>query len=174
MEFEITYEIERRDFARANAAFFRASDRRRLGMWVLLASAVMLLLQPLLYKQFDPDWSYPAVVVPLAGYLVYLAALWVSPYLSGLIHYNKDYLAGKRFVARFSPEEVKVSGEHVAWIHQWPSFQFIRETKEQFVFYDGLTIYIFSKRYFTPTHKEQLRTLIESKVEKGRWVVAST
>jgi hypothetical protein len=169
VEVEITYEIQRKDFARANAAFFRATDRRRLGMWALLAAALMLLLQPWLYKQCDPDWAYPVIVIPLAAYLIYIAALWVSPYLNGLIGYNKDYLDGKKFVARFSADEVRISGEHLTWIHQWPSFRYIRETNEQFVFYDGMTMYIFSKRYFTPSQEEAARELIKNHAVEGRW-----
>jgi hypothetical protein len=103
-------------------------------MWALLAAAFMLLLLPLMYRECDPDWTYPAIVIPLAGYLIYIAALWVSPFLNGLIGYNKNYLEGKKFVARFSAEEVRTSGEHLTWIHGWPSFYYIRETEQQFVF----------------------------------------
>jgi hypothetical protein len=169
LELEITYEIQRKDFARANAAFFRANDRTRLSMWALLAAALMLLLLPWLYKQWDPDWTYPVIVVPLAVYLIYVAALSVSPYLAGLVYYRKDYLAGKKFIACLSAEGVKISGEHVTWIHQWPSFRYIRETNEQFVFYDGMTMYIFSKRYFTSSQEEAARELIKNHAVEGRW-----
>jgi hypothetical protein len=169
MEFEITYEIQRKDFARANKSLFRATDRTRLGMWAILTSAAMLLLLPWLYRECDPDWTFPAIVVPLAAYLVYIASLWVSPYLAGLVHYSKDYLDGKKFTVRFSAEEVRISGEHVTWIHQWPSFRYIRESNEQFLFYDGMTMYIFCKRYFTPSQKEVVRELIKTHAMEGRW-----
>jgi len=169
VELEVTYEIQRKDFARANADFFRATDRRRLGMWALLAAALMLLLLPLMYRECDPDWTYPAIVIPLAGYLIYIAVLWVSPYLNGLIGYNKNYLEGKKFVARFSAEEVRISGEHLTWIHGWPSFYYIRETEQQFVFYDGISMYILAKRYFTPSQQGALRELIKNNAPKGRW-----
>ena len=169
MHLEITYEIQRKDFARANAAFFRATDRRRLGMWALLAAALMLLLQSWFINNAIRTGAYPVIVIPLAAYLIYIAALWVSPYLNGLIGYNKDYLDGKKFVARFSAEEVRISGEHLTWIHQWPSFYYIRETEQQFVFYDGLAMYILAKRYFTPSQQDALCELIKNNAQEGRW-----
>ncbi|HZD94511.1 MAG TPA: hypothetical protein VE133_09665 [Candidatus Sulfotelmatobacter sp.] len=66
MEFEITYKIQCKDYAQASAAVFRASSQSRLTMWMLLGSAILLLLVPLSYKEPGAAWSYPFVVVPFA------------------------------------------------------------------------------------------------------------
>jgi hypothetical protein len=157
---EITYEIQRRDFAEANAVSFRASRRSTLPIWGILGSAILLVVLPLTYKEPPKDWSYPYLVIPFAAYLFYLAVLWISPFLNGTIGYPRASLANRQYKARLSNEEVRVSGEHVTWIHQWPSFPLIQETKNLFIFFDGTTMFIFAKRYFTSPQIETVQRLI--------------
>jgi hypothetical protein len=160
-EIQIAYEIGRRDYAEANAAILRASPLRRLGMWAILGSGVLLLTLPLTYKQPGNDWEYPYLTVPFAAYLFYLSLLWISPFLNGMLTYRQTNLAGKKYAAHFSPDEVRVSGEYIVWIHQWPSFKLTRESKSLFIFYDGVTMYIFAKRYFTAEQMKDLRQLMK-------------
>lgn len=160
-EIQITYEIERRDYAEANAAIHRASRRSLLDMCGILGSALLLLFLPFAYRETGTGWMYPYLVVPFAVYLLYLSILWVSPFLSGLVSYRQSKLSSKKYEAHFSPTEVRVSGEYVVWIHQWPSFRIIREAKNLFIFYDGIAMYIFAKRYFTAAQMEDLRLLIK-------------
>src|ERR1700756_1187694 len=131
-------------------------------MWMLLASALLLLFLPITYREPDAGWSYPFIVVPFAAYQLYAVVLWLSPFLNGIISYKGAKLAGKKYVAHFSPAEVRISGEHLTWIHKWTSFPLIRELPELFVFCDGIIIYIFAKRYFSPEQIEGLRELIKS------------
>jgi hypothetical protein len=159
-EIKITYEIERRDYAEANAAIFRRSRRTGLNFWAFLGSCILLLILSLTYKQPGIGWEYPYLVFPFAGYLLYLSILWASPYLSAIVSYHRINLAGKKYEAHFSTTEVRVCGEYVVWIHQWPSFRLTREAKNHFIFYDGISMYIFAKRYFTATQMEDLRQLI--------------
>jgi hypothetical protein len=158
---QITYEINRRDYAEANAAAFRASRKTGLEFCALLGSCILLLILPLTYKQSGTGWEYPYLVVPFAGYLLYLSILWVSPYIRATIAYRPTNLASQKYEAHFSPSEVRVSGAYVVWIHQWPSFVATRETKNLFIFYDGITMYIFAKRYFTVGQMEELRELMK-------------
>lgn len=160
-EIQITYEIERRDYAEANAAIFRPSRKTGLSFWALLGSCILLLILPLTYKQTGTDWQYPYLVVPFAAYLLYLSILWASPFLNAMVSYRRINLAGKKYEAHFSPAEVRVSGEYVVWIHQWPSFRITREAKNLFIFYDGIAMYIFAKRYFTTAQMANLRLLIK-------------
>ena len=78
-----------------------------------------------------------------------------------MVAYRSTNLAGRKYEAHFSPFEVRVSGEYVVWIHQWPSFVAIRETENLFIFYDGITMYIFAKRYFAAGQMEELRELMK-------------
>lgn len=158
---EITYEITRRDFAEANAIITKASQRPILMLPALLGSAILLCVVPFTYKGFDPDWAYPYVVLPFATYLFYITILWISPYLAGLHGYPWRNLAGNKYVAHFSLDEVKISGQYLIWLHQWPSFKFIKESKKLFLFYDGTTMFIFAKRYFSDAQIEALRRLID-------------
>jgi hypothetical protein len=157
---EITYEITRRDFAEGNAVIFRNSRHSTVPLWGILGSAFLLLVLPLTYKEPGKDWNYPYLVIPFAAYLFYLAVLWISPFVNGTIGYPRANLANRQYKARLSNEEVRVSGEHVTWIHQWPSFPLIRETKNVFIFHDGTTMFIFAKRYFTSLQIESVRQLI--------------
>jgi hypothetical protein len=166
-EIQITYEIERRDFAEANAAIHRASRRSQLDLCGILGSALLLLFLPFAYRESGTGWMYPYLVVPFAAYLLYLSILWVSPFLSAIVGFRRPDIAGKKYEVHFSPSEVRVSGEYVVWIHQWPSFRIIREAKNLFLFYDGITMYIFAKRYFTVAQMEDLRQLIKN-AQAGR------
>jgi YcxB-like protein len=107
------------------------------------------------------DWEYPYLIVPFAAYLFYLSILWISPFLNGVLSYRRTNLAGKKYAAHFSPDEVRVSGEYIVWIHQWPSFTLMRESKSLFILYDGITMYIFAKRYFTTAQMEDLQQLLK-------------
>lgn len=166
-EIQITYEIERRDFAEANAAIHRPSRRSLLDLCGILGSALLLLFLPFAYREPGTGWMYPYLVVPFAAYLFYLSVLWAFPFLSALVSYRRINLAGKKYEAHFSPAEVRVSGEYVVWIHQWPSFMLTMEAKNLFIFYDGITMYIFAKRYFTAAQMEDLRLLIKQ-AQAGR------
>ncbi len=157
---EITYEITRRDFAEANAVIFRASRQSTLPLCGILGSAILLVVLPLTYIEPGKDWRYPYLVIPFAAYLFYWAVLWISPFLSGTIGYRRTNLANRQYKARLSNEEVRVSGEHITWVHQWPSFPLIRETKNLFIFFDGKMMFIFAKRYFTAPQLETVRQLI--------------
>ena len=158
---EITYEIERKDFAEANAITAKAFRKPILTPAALLGSAILLCVLPFTYKGFDSDWGYPYLVLPFAGYLFYLVVFWMSPYLTGLHGYPSRNLAGRKYVAHFTAGEVKVSGQYLIWIHQWPSFRLIKESKKIFVFYDGITMYIFAKRYFSAAQMEALHQMID-------------
>ena len=160
-EIQINYEIERRDFAEANAAIQRASRRSYIDLGVILGAALLLLFLPFAYREPGTAWMYPYLVVPFAAYLLYLSMLWASPFLSGIISYRRTNLAGRKYQAHFSPAEVRVSGEYIVWIHQWPSFRITREAKNLFIFYDGISMYIFAKRYFTSAQMEDLRQLLK-------------
>lgn len=157
---EITYEITRRDYAEANAVVVRGSRQSTLPILGVLGSAILLVVLPLTYKEPGEDWSYPYLVIPFAAYLFYWAVLWISPFLNAAIAYSRSKLANLQYKARLSSEEVRVSGEHVTWINQWPSFQLIRETKNLFIFYDGMAAFIFAKRYFTLPQIETVRQLV--------------
>lgn len=69
-------------------------------------------------------------------------------------------LAGRSFTAAFSVNEVKVTGENIMWVHQWPGFHLITESPRLFVFYDGMTMFIFAKRYFAQEQISSLQQLI--------------
>ena len=157
---EITYEIQRRDFAEANAAIVRKSQLSRVSTWMVLGSAILLLALPFGCEDPGKDWRYPLLTIPFAAYLLYLFLLSVSPFLNGIVSYRNTNLDGEKFVAQFSPREVKIAGKHLTWIHQWPSFQWIHESQVLFIFYDGTMMYIFAKRYFTSPQIETVRQLI--------------
>jgi hypothetical protein len=159
-EVEITYEITRRDFAEANAVIIGKSQHSRMGTWIVLGSAILLLALPFGCGDLRKDWRYPLLTIPFAAYLLYQFLLSVSPFLNGMISYRGTNLDGKQFVARFSRQEVKISGTHLTWIHQWPSFQWISESQNLFIFYDGIMMYIFAKRYFTSPQVETVRHLV--------------
>jgi hypothetical protein len=167
-EVDITYEIERKDFAEANSAILRASRWSRLCVWGVLGSGILLLVLPLTYKQPGTEWEYPYLAIPFAVYLFYLSILWMSPFLNGVLSYRQTNLAGKKYTAHFSPAEVRVSGEDRCWINQWRSFYLRRELKSLFLLYDGNTMFIFAKRYFTAAQMEDLRLLIRTEVETDR------
>jgi YcxB-like protein len=158
---EITYEITRRDFAEANAVIFRASRGYDITFFLaLLGSALLLVVLPLAYRASDADWSYPYIVIPFVLYLFYLMALGLSPFLNATIAYSRSSLANRKYTVRLSAEEVRVSDEYVAWINQWPSFRVIRETKNLFIFFDGMMTFILAKRYFNEPQIETVRQLI--------------
>jgi hypothetical protein len=159
-EVEITYEITRKDYAEANAVIIRKSQHSRVSTWMILGSAILLLVLPLGCKDLGKDWRYPLLTVPFAAYMLYQFLLSVSPFLNGIISYRGINLDGKKFVARFSPQEVKISRTHLTWIHQWPSFQWIHESQTLFIFYDGTVMYIFAKRYFNAPQIETVRQLV--------------
>src|SRR6185312_11430520 len=91
-EIKITYEIERRDYAEANAAIFRRSRRTGLNFWAFLGSCILLLILPLTYKQPGIGWEYPYLVFPFAGYLLYLSILWASPISVRSFHITESTL----------------------------------------------------------------------------------
>jgi hypothetical protein len=161
-EIQIAYEIERRDYAEANAAVHTAARKWYLDLWAIVGSAVLLLCLPLSYREPGKDWDYPYLVLPFVAYLLYWAALWISPFLNGYIAYRHSSLSGQKYVAHFSPAEVRVSGEDRTWINQWRSFKLFRESNALFIFYDGNTMFIFAKRYFTASQMEDLRQLMKS------------
>jgi hypothetical protein len=82
-EIQIAYEIERRDYAEANAAVHTAARKWYLDLWAIVGSAVLLLCLPLSYREPGKDWGYPYLVLPFAAYLLYWAVLWISPFLNG-------------------------------------------------------------------------------------------
>ncbi len=160
-QIQISYQIAKADYAEANALVWKHRRLRYPAPWLFFGSAALLLLLPLSYRT-EHDWDYPVLVVPFGGYLIYVSLLYFFPYLAGLLHYRRTNLAGRRYDATFSENEVGVAGKDITSIHRWPSFQLIRESERLFVFYDGITMYIFAKRFFTPEQVRSLQNLIGS------------
>ena len=174
MEFEITYEIHRDDYAEANAAFYRSSTENRITVWALLGASIVLVGLPLMYQQDDPAWRYPFFVAPFAAYLLYLAVFTIAPSLRAKFHYKQTKLAGEQYAAHFSPDEVRVSGKYLTWIHRWPSFLMMHESKNLFVFCDRSGIlFIFAKRYFSDAQMAGLRELVRRAQTSGEQLEAA-
>ncbi len=160
-EIHIAYEIERRDYAEANAAIQRASRRSYIDVCVILGAALLLLFLPFAYREPGTAWTYPYLVVPFGAYLLYWATLVLSPFLAGVVSYKRSSVRGKKYTGHFSAAEVRVSGEDRCWINQWRSFKLMSESKTLFLLYDGNTMFIFAKRYFTAAQVEDLRQLLK-------------
>src|SRR5207249_2769709 len=106
-------------------------------------------------------WEYPLLVIPFAVYLIYLGFLYKFPKLSFRRYYSSTGLVGKSFKARFSSEQMTVEAKDVCWISKWKGFQHIKESERLFAFYDGFTLFIFAKRYFSPDQVDALQQLIK-------------
>jgi hypothetical protein len=55
-----------------------------------------------------------------------------------------------------------VAGANVEWVHAWASHKLIKESSRIFLFYDGMTMFIFAKRYLTPGQVSGLQQLIKA------------
>jgi hypothetical protein len=157
-DFQIKYEIKASDYAEANSLI--TGRRFSWEMLSFLGAALLLVFLPLAYRQADDSWSYPFLVVPFAAFLAYWAVLYVFPGLNARRYYPHTNLSSNSFTVHFSADQIKVRGEHVAWVTEWAGFRQISESQRLFVFCDGFMIYIFAKRYFTPEQISQLQQLI--------------
>jgi hypothetical protein len=54
---QISYQIEKADYAQANALVWKHGRRRYLDPWLFFGSAALLLLLPLTYRT-EPDWVF--------------------------------------------------------------------------------------------------------------------
>jgi hypothetical protein len=158
-ELKIKYAIEAADYAEANALVAKRSFGR-WDFWSLLGSAALLLLLPLAGRGGDDSWRYPFLVVPFAAFLIYCALFYVFPEWNARRYYSYTNLANTSFTARFSTDRVDVEGQHVTWSVEWAGFRLVRESSRLFLFYDGFTMFIFAKRYFTPEEISMLQKLI--------------
>jgi hypothetical protein len=158
-EIEVQYQIQAADYAEANARVFKRSPTY-IGLF--LGSAALLVLLPLLYGRKDEDWRYPVLVIPFAGFLVWCTLLNVFPGWNARLHYRNTALSKRTFKAHFSGERVRIDGQGIAWILEWPAFRIVSESPNLFLFYDGTTMFIFAKRYFAPEQIVSLQQLIKN------------
>jgi hypothetical protein len=114
------------------------------------------------------------IVLPFAAYLGCYGLHLMVPALNALTFYKSTDLPGQSFEVVFTAEEVCVRGKYRSWINRWPAFAFINESKNLFVFYDGITTFIFAKRYFSQEQVSALRQLIIQSSSVGAAVFGAT
>lgn len=158
----IRYEITRPDYVEANSTVAgKVSRRSGWDVAALWGAGALLLLLPFSSRNSDPHWIYPFIVLPFSLYLGYYGLLFLLPHMNARSFYKNTDLAGQTFTAEFSEEHVIVKGNHRSWIDQWPAFNLIRESDSLFVFFDGSTMFIFAKRYFSPEQVRVVQQLIK-------------
>jgi hypothetical protein len=159
-EITIQYQIEASDYAEANALVIGKGK----GYWVetglFLGSSLLLAVLPLTYKQADTEWQYPYLVVPFVCFQLYFALLYLVPRLNANRAYRYTSLAGKSFVATLSETGLRYETPGVTWENQWSALQLVKETDRIFLLFDGYTMFILGKRYFTPENLAAVRELI--------------
>jgi hypothetical protein len=161
-DFQINYEITKPDYAEANALLLGRTIRFSCWQtWALWGAAALLLALPVAQGQGDQGGRYPLIVVPFALFLLYYGLLFLFPGWSASSAYAYTGLAQRSYTARFSPEAVRVTGANVEWAHPWASYKLIRESNRIFLFYDGMNMFIFAKRYFAPDRIALLQRLVK-------------